>query len=64
MSTVVMHGVVATGCCTCATRFAAERLDGMAAPLAGAYQPTAPSMSSRMMSACPLWRAYSSIMWL
>jgi hypothetical protein len=27
------------------------------------YQPTAPSVSSRIRSACPLWRAYSSIMW-
>jgi hypothetical protein len=26
------------------------------------YQPTLPSTSSRMRSACPLWRAYSSIM--
>ncbi len=29
----------------------------------GPYQPTAPSVSSRIRSACPLWRAYSSIMW-
>ena len=26
------------------------------------YQPTLPSTISRMRSACPLWRAYSSIM--
>src|SRR3954451_9365302 len=28
------------------------------------HHPTAPSTSSRSKSACPLWRAYSSIMWL
>ena len=28
----------------------------------GLYQPTSPSTSSRMRSAWPLWRAYSSIM--
>jgi hypothetical protein len=28
-----------------------------------AHQPTRPSTSSRIRSACPLWRAYSSIMW-
>jgi hypothetical protein len=27
------------------------------------YTPVAPSMRSRIMSAWPLWRAYSSIMW-
>ena len=26
-----------------------------------AYSPTAPSIASRRRSACPLWRAYSSI---
>src|SRR5947209_18217199 len=28
------------------------------------HHPTAPSTSSRIRSAWPLWRAYSSIMWL
>ena len=28
------------------------------------YSPVDPSISSRRMSACPLWRAVSSIMWL
>ena len=30
----------------------------------GAHSPTAPSTCSRKRSACPLWRAYSSIMWI
>ena len=28
------------------------------------HSPTAPSICSRSRSACPLWRAYSSIMWI
>ena len=28
------------------------------------HQPTAPSINSRMKSAWPLWRAYSSTMWV
>ena len=45
----------------------AERRLGRWAEIPGrgapSYTPVAPSMRSRIMSAWPLWRAYSSIMW-
>ena len=43
--------------------FAAHREESRRLTGVGFQQPTLSSMSSRMRSACPLCRAYSSIMW-
>jgi hypothetical protein len=46
----------------CSGDLTVERI-GRGLSVGRGHQPTAPSTSSRMRSAWPLWRAYSSIMW-